>query len=189
MSANVTAPAASQSTTAASTDHVVRSSLGRRVIAALRIVIGFNFLWSFLDSTFGLGYSTSSEDAWIAGASPTEGYLMGASDGAFGAAWEAMAGNPVVDVLFMLALLGLGVAAISGAGLRIAAIAGLLLAGSMYLSQLPLEAGEANNPLTTDHWYYVLLFAMFPLVDAGRTWGVAGIWERFSIVQRFPWLR
>ena len=168
---------------------VVRSSAGRRVLAALRIVIGFTFLWSFLDSALGLSYSTAPEDAWIAGESPTQGYLMGASDGTLGPLWEAMAGNPVVDVLFMLALLGLGVAAISGAGLRVAAVAGPLLALGLYASQLPLESGAANNPVTTDHWYYALLFPLFALLDAGRTWGLAGTWERLPIAQRFPWLR
>ena len=169
--------------------HVVGSAAGRKVLAALRIVVGFTFLWSFLDSTFGLSYSTAPEESWLAGASPTEGYLMGASDGTFGPLWEALAGNPVVDLLFMLALLGLAVAAITGAGLRVAAVAGVLLAVSLYASQLPLEAGEANNPLTTDHWYYALLFPLFALLDAGRTWGVAGVWERVGLVRRFPWLR
>ena len=176
------------SPTAQSTDHVVRSTAGRRVLAALRIVIGFNFLWSFLDKAFGLGYSTASESAWFAGGSPTTGYLMGSSDGWFGPLWSAMAGNAFIDVVFMLALLGLGVAAIFGAGLRIAAVAGMLLGFFFYLSQLPIEAG-ATNPVTTAHWYYFLLFLLFPLLDAGRTWGVANIWQSFGFVERNPWLR
>jgi thiosulfate dehydrogenase (quinone) large subunit len=181
--------AAPHRTTTPTTEHVVRSAVGRRVLAALRIVIGFNFLWSFLDSLFGLNYTTTSENAWLAGGSPTQGYLMGASDGWLGPVWEAMAGNVLVDAVFMLALLGLGVAAIFGAGLRIAAVAGMLLSIGFYLSQLPLEAGQATNPVTTAHWYYFLLFLLFPLLDAGRTWGVAGIWERFGVVQKNPWLR
>jgi thiosulfate dehydrogenase (quinone) large subunit len=168
---------------------VVRSEPARRIIAALRIVIGFNFLWSFLDKAFGLGYNTAAEGAWFAGGSPTQGYLMGASEGWLGPMWAAMAGNPVVDVLFMMALLGLGLAAIFGAGLRLAAGAAVLLSVGFYLSQLPIEAGVATNPVTTAHWYYLLLFLLFPLVDAGRTWGVANIWERFAIVRKAPWLR
>ncbi|MCC5948661.1 MAG: hypothetical protein JJT89_09420 [Nitriliruptoraceae bacterium] len=176
------------SATVSTTDHVVRSIAGRRVLAALRIVIGFNFLWSFLDKAFGLSYSTAPESAWFAGGSPTTGYLMGSSDGWFGPLWGALAGNAFVDVLFMLALFGLGIAAISGAGLRIAAGAGGLLAVFFYLSQLPIASG-ATNPVTTAHWYYLLLFLLFPLLDAGRTWGVAAIWERFGFVERNPWLR
>jgi len=170
------------------TDHVIRSDSARKVLAALRIVIGFNFLWSFLDKAFGLTYSTAPENAWFAGGSPTRGYLMGSSDGWLGPMWEAMAGNAFVDAVFMLALLGLGIAAIFGAGLRLAAVAGVLLSVSFYLSQLPIEAG-ATNPITTAHWYYLLIFLLFPLTDAGRTWGVANIWDRFNVVQRNPWLR
>jgi thiosulfate dehydrogenase (quinone) large subunit len=171
------------------TEPVVRSAPGRKILAALRIVIGFNFFWSFLDKLLGLNYNTAAESAWIQGGSPTQGYLMGASDGWLGPMWEAMAGNFLLDTVFMLALLGLGVAALTGAGLRIAAVAGVLLSIGFYLSQLPLEAGAATNPVTTAHWYYFLLFLLFPFLDAGRTWGVANIWERFSIVQKNPWLR
>ena len=171
------------------TEPVVRSAAGRKILAALRIVIGFNFFWSFLDKLLGLNYTTAAENAWIQGGSPTQGYLMGASDGWLGPMWEALAGNVVLDIVFMLALLGLGVAALTGAGLRIAAVAGVLLSIGFYLSQLPLEAGAATNPITTAHWYYFLLFLLFPFLDAGRTWGVANIWERFSIVQKNPWLR
>ena len=51
------------------------------VLATLRISLGSIFLWAFLDKMFGLGYATSSEDAWINGGSPTEGYLQFAAGG------------------------------------------------------------------------------------------------------------
>ena len=37
----------------------------------LRIALGFVFLWTFLDKTFGLGFATPAEKAWVTGASPT----------------------------------------------------------------------------------------------------------------------
>lgn len=43
----------------------------------LRLAIGFEFLWAFLDKTFGLGYTTSTKHAWIHGGSPTKGFLSG----------------------------------------------------------------------------------------------------------------
>ena len=167
---------------------VVRSSAARRVLAALRIVIGWSFLWAFLDKAFALGYSTEAGNGWIQGGSPTSGYLMGASDGWLGGMFAALSGVAVVDWLFMLGLLGLGIAAVLGIGLRVAAVAGVAMAGMMYLSQLPLEAG-ATNPVTTSHWYYILLFVLFPLTDAGRTWGLAGLWERMPVVRSVSWLR
>lgn len=166
---------------------VVRSSAARRVLAALRIVIGWSFLWAFLDKTFALGFNTQAGNGWIEGGSPTTGYLMGASDGWFGPMWAALAGTAVADWLFMLGLLGLGVAALLGIGLRVAAVAGVALAVFMYASQLPLTG--ATNPVTTAHWYYALLFVLFPLVDAGRTWGLAGLWERTGLVRAASWLR
>ena len=36
---------------------------------------GFIFLWAFLDKSFGLGYATPSDNAWIHGGSPTTGFL------------------------------------------------------------------------------------------------------------------
>ena len=48
--------------------------------AALRISLGWVFLWAFLDKAFGLGHETAHADAWIRGGSPTKGFL------AFGAA-------------------------------------------------------------------------------------------------------
>lgn len=169
------------------TTPVVRSTAARRVIAALRVVIGWSFLWAFLDKTFALGFTTQAGNGWIEGGSPTTGYLMGASEGTFGGLWQALAGTAFADWTFMLGLLGLGLAAILGIGLRAAAVAGVLLAGFMFLSQLPLTG--STNPVTTAHWYYALLFVLFPLVDAGRTWGLAGMWERLPLVRSTAWLR
>ena len=59
---------------------IVSSLAARRVLAVLRIMFGFYFLWAFLDKTFGLGWATTSENAWINGGSPTEGYLSGVVD-------------------------------------------------------------------------------------------------------------
>ena len=42
---------------------------------ALRFGMGWIFIWSFLDKLFGLGFPTSPESAWIAGGSPTFGFL------------------------------------------------------------------------------------------------------------------
>ena len=44
-------------------------------VALTRILLGFVFLWAFLDKTFGLGYATEPAKAWINGGSPTTGFL------------------------------------------------------------------------------------------------------------------
>jgi thiosulfate dehydrogenase (quinone) large subunit len=38
--------------------------------AALRISLGWLFLWAFLDKAFDLGHETAHEQAWIRGGSP-----------------------------------------------------------------------------------------------------------------------
>src|SRR5829696_1447309 len=46
-----------------------------KFLAVFRVVLGFEFLWAFLDKTFGFGYATPSARAWIHGGSPTKGFL------------------------------------------------------------------------------------------------------------------
>ena len=58
-------------------DDLVTKAGARKWLAVGRIVIGFFFLWPFLDKTFGLGYATPSDRAWINGGNPAQGYLMG----------------------------------------------------------------------------------------------------------------
>ena len=39
---------------------------GRSVWAALRILVGSIFLWSFFDKLFGLGFNTAADASWLA---------------------------------------------------------------------------------------------------------------------------
>ncbi len=115
------------------TDHTIDAKLGlaeehdrayraRYLMGITRIALGFVFLWAFLDKTFGLGFATASEDAWINGGSPTFGYLNFATEGkAFHDFFAGLAGT-AADWLFMLGLLGIGLALILGIGTRIAAV-------------------------------------------------------------------
>lgn len=82
-------------------------------LVGLRLAIGFEFLWAFFDKTFGLGYATPTARAWINGGSPTKGFLSGAI-GPLQGVFNSIAGAPVVDWLFMLGLLGVGLALILG---------------------------------------------------------------------------
>jgi thiosulfate dehydrogenase (quinone) large subunit len=173
------------STTApTATDRPVVSSLAaRRVLAVLRIMFGFYFLWAFLDKTFGLGFATPAAKAWIAGGSPTKGFLS-SSTGPFSGFYHALAGNSFINVLFMLGLLGIGLALILGIGLKVAAVAGTVLYVMMWAVVLPLT----TNPILDDHITGAVTLILFALTAAGTTWGLGRWWAGQSFVKNHSWL-
>jgi thiosulfate dehydrogenase [quinone] large subunit len=159
-------------------EDVLRSSSARKVLAGLRIVIGWYFLWAFIDKIFGFGYLTPAGKGLIDGGHPARGFLGGVI-GWFSGVFQPI-GNmgPAVDFLFMLALLGIGLALILGVGLKVTAIAGPTLLGLMYLAEFPLgvAAGTYTNPLFDDHWIMGLAIIVFALVRAGDQWGLGKWW-------------
>lgn len=134
--------------------------------AAVRLRLGWTFLWPFLDKTFGLGHETATEGAWINGGSPTSGFLSGAS-GPSGDLYESLSGVVLADWGFMLGLLCIGVASLLGIGTRIAAIAGALLLVLMWTASLP----PSNNPFMDDHIIYALVLIGLAHLGAGSTLG------------------
>ncbi|MBU0496185.1 MAG: hypothetical protein KKA73_22450 [Chloroflexi bacterium] len=94
--------------------------------------------------------------------------------------YQALAGNPIMDWLFMLGLLGLGVALILGIGMNIACYSGTLFVLLLWSSHLL----PADNPLIDEHIIYALVLLGLWAVKAGRTWGLGGWWSR--LVQRVP---
>ncbi|MBB2943560.1 thiosulfate dehydrogenase [quinone] large subunit [Actinoplanes lutulentus] len=158
-----------------------------RSLAVLRIATGFVFLWAFLDKTFGFGYATPSARAWINGGSPAKGFLGSLETGPFADAFHSMAGNPVVDWLFMLGLLGIGAALIAGIGLRISAVATALMMAFMWVAEWPPASGS-SNPIVDYHVIYALAAAVLALTYAGHTWGLGRRWATLPLVQHNPWL-
>ena len=153
-------------------------------MAAARIMLGFVFLWAFLDKTFGLGLSTSSDHAWIVGGSPTYGFLMfGVNpDSPMADFFAGLAGLAWVDWLFMLGLLGIGLALILGIGLRIAAVTGTILLMSMWAAANPLE----NNPLVDEHLIYAVMLWVFAF--SRREWSLTDWWLSQKSIKKLPWL-
>ncbi|SDR23902.1 thiosulfate dehydrogenase [quinone] large subunit [Thermostaphylospora chromogena] len=169
-------------------DAVTRES-GTRAVdyvwAIARISLGWIFLWAFLDKTFGLGFATPAERAWLAGGSPTTGFLKGVEGNALGGVFTALAGQAWVDWLFMAGLLGIGTALLLGAGMRIAAGTGSLLMVLMWAAELPLD----TNPFMDDHLVYAVVLIGLALAGAGDTLGIGGWWGRTAAVRRFPVLK
>lgn len=153
--------------------------------AAARYALGAIMLWAFADKTFGLGYATPVSRAWINGGSPTRGFLSG-TDGPAAQFFQAIAGNVVVDWLFMIGLLAIGLALVFGIGMRIAGWSGALMMALMWAAVMP----AATNPILDDHVVYAIVFlafAAFP--QAGEALGMGKWWSSTKVVERFPVLR
>jgi len=166
-----------------------------RFLAVFRVVVGLEFLWAFLDKTFGLGYATPSAKAWINGGSPTKGFLSNVAVGPFESTFHTWAGTPWADWLFMVGLLGIGLALIFGIGLRIAAVSGSLMMGLMWAAEWPLakftSAGEpsmSTNPIVDYHIIYALALIALAVTYAGHSWGLGKLWAQLPFVARNRWL-
>jgi len=152
------------------------------VLGITRLLMGWVFLWPFLDKTFGLGHETASKDAWVDGGSPTAGFLGNAVKGPFDSFYHDMAGQGWADWLFMLGLLGIGVALILGVFVRLAAVSGVVLMVLMWAAVLPPD----NNPFLDDHIIYALVLVILALTHAGRFLGLGAIWQSMPFVKRSP---
>lgn len=154
----------------------------RPLWAGLRLGMGWIFLWAFLDKLLGLGFSTAPERAWLAGGSPTRGFLTG-STGPLADFYHGIAGAPPVDALFMLGLLGVGLAFLLGIGTRVGAVAGSLMLVLMWTAAPP-----RTNPFLDYHFVYAALMLGLAAMHAGRWWGLGAWWEDLPLVRRFRWL-
>ncbi|MDQ7911285.1 hypothetical protein RB614_43025 [Phytohabitans sp. ZYX-F-186] len=180
--------------TAEAPGHMLTTTAAR-ALAVLRVGTGFVFLWAFLDKTFGLGFSTPGERAWINGGSPTNGFLSHVQVGPFQSVSHDLAGLWWVDALFMVGMAAVGLALIAGIGLRVSAAAGGLIMLMMWAAEFPPDrytaAGEASgstNPFMDYHLVYAIVLVVLALTYAGHTWGLGRIWTRLPLVQKNRWM-
>ncbi|MGX1541521.1 hypothetical protein [Streptomyces adustus] len=164
--------------------------------ATLRLLTGFVFLWAFLDKTFGLGYATPSGKGWIDGGSPTKGFLGSVAAGPMRSTFHSWAGAPWADWLFMLGLLGIGLALTVGLALRIAAVAGTAMMALMWIAEWPparhLADGSASmstNPFADYHLIYAVALIALAAAAARDTLGAGRFWAGLPLVRDHRWLR
>jgi thiosulfate dehydrogenase (quinone) large subunit len=169
--------------------------VGGVALNLLRLALGVEFLWAFFDKSFGLGYATPSAGAWIHGGSPTEGFLSGVSAGPLHGVFNSIAGNPLIDWVFMLGLLGIGTALVLGVALRAAAASGTLLLAMMWFATWPpatMAGGQptgSNNPMVDDHVISALALIVVAVYAAHSAGYLGRWWAKLDLVQRSPWLR
>lgn len=149
-----------------------------------RVSLGWIFLWAYLDKLFGLGFATKPEASWLAGGSPTSGFLGRGTSGPFAGVFQALAGQAWVDWLFMIGLLLIGLALILGVGMRIATTSGAILLFLMWLAVLPKE----NNPFMDDHIIYIFILMAMCATRNDHKWSLNNRWSKLPLVKKHPWL-
>ena len=152
-------------------------------LAVARILIGFIFLWAFLDKLFGLGHATIAGKSWLDGVSPTYGFLSHAA-GPFAGMFHAMAGVVLFDWLFMIGLLGIGIALLLGVVVRLATVLGSLLLLLMWAASLPIAA----NPIIDEHLVYIAILATIGYGLPSQRCSVARWWQSLGLVKSHKWL-
>jgi thiosulfate dehydrogenase (quinone) large subunit len=191
----VTPPQSSHGSAGALPDVSVSQGF-RFVVGVLRLSLGWVFLWAFLDKAFALGFDTGrntdtgvvtrfGDAAWIHGGSPTKGFLKFGTDGPLASFYQSFAGAVWADWLFMIALLGIGLALSLGVAMRISTVSGVALLIMMWSAVLP----PANNPFMDDHIIYALTLVALLMAGAGTTLGLGKAWNRLGIVKRHGFLR
>ena len=152
-------------------------------LTILRFIMAVEFLWAFFDKLLGLGFATKPEGAWIRGGSPTFGFLAKGSTGPFAGIFQAIGGKGIIDWLFMLALLLIGVALALGIGMKIATISGSVLMFLMWAASLP----KPNNLFQIDdHIINIFVLLVLLFAKAGQYAGLGNKWA--VLVKKVQWL-
>ncbi len=160
----------------------MQSNKNKIVLGILRLSMGLIFLWAFFDKLFGLNFATTAEKAWLAGGSPTTGFLKFGVHGPFVDFFHSLAGLPIIDWLFMAGLLFIGATLTLGICVRLGSLAAIPLLILMYLAVgLPPE----NNPFIDDHIIYILVMLILMTTNSGKYFGFGNLWSRTALVQRF----
>ena len=154
----------------------------RYVWGLLRLTMGLIFLWAFLDKTFGLGFATIPEKSWLAGGSPTAGFLQFGVHGPFAGFYHSLAGMPIIDWLYMLGLLFIGISLTFGIFVKLGSLAGILMLSLMYTA---VGIQPANHPFMDDHIVYILIMVGLIVSGGGDFLSLGKTWSQTSLVQKY----
>lgn len=164
----------------------VMATTALRWLGFTRIGLGLILFWAFIDKVFGLGFATKSGQAWLDGVSPTTGFLKFATTGPFKDVYGAMAGMALVDWLYMLGLLAIGVSLVTGLGLKIAGWSGALMMFLFWAAALPPE----HHPFLDEHTIYIfILVAIARQPELFSALSAQSWWSKQPLVSRYPIIR
>jgi len=148
--------------------------------------MGLIFLWAFFDKLLGLGFATTPDSSWLVGGSPTTGFLQFGVHGPFASFYHSLAGIPIVDWLFMLGLLFIGITLTFGIFVKLGSVAGTAMLFLMYLA---LGLPPANHPFIDNHFIYILVMILLMVSNSGDRFGMGKSWSRTNLVQKYKILR
>ena len=158
-------------------------------ISTLRMIMGFIWLWAFLDKLIGLGFATAPSKSWLAGNSPTTGFLKYGTkpESPFAPIFVELAKYAtMIDPIYMAMLSFVGISLLTGVMVKFGSIVGIIFSLSIYFSIIPL----ANNPLIDEHILYVIIFLMLIFTNAGLYgWSLGRTFQKLPIVQNYPILK
>src|SRR3989339_1902193 len=154
------------------------------ILGLLRISMGLILLWAFFDKLFGFRFATLPNKSWLAGSSPTSGFLLNAVHGPFAEFFKSLAGSGWVDWIFMLGLLLIGLSLLFGIFMKLACYSGTVMFLLMWLALLPPE----NNPIFDEHIIYSLVLILLSSFKAGKHLGWGNQWTKTKLVRRYPFL-
>lgn len=164
----------------------------KATLGILRLSMGLMFLWAFVDKVWGLGFSTCRDattkivttycdQAWLYGGSPTAGFLKFGVQGPFADLFHSLAGSGLIDWLFMLGLLFIGITLTLGIMVRLGAYAGALMLLLMYLA---VGIQPEHHPFIDDHFIYFFLMLALAWSNPGKYFGFGNTWSQTSLVQK-----
>ena len=180
------------------------------VMGILRLLLGWTFLWAFLDKAFGLGFSTGRDpvtgaitffgegQAWFNGGSPTEGvFAYALHAGPFQGLYEGLgnvtmtaqgpaAAPPAwIDAVYMISMLLIGIGLMTGVMTRIAAVGGIAWMAIFYTAT---AIWPEHNPGVDEHVVEAVVLVALILANAGRYLGFGRAWQRLGFVRGRAWL-
>lgn len=154
--------------------------------SVVRVLLGWTFLWAFIDKVFGFGFATEPGKAWIDGVSPTRGFLTHATNGPFAEIYQGLADSTLVAWLFMFGLLFIGLTLLFGVLVKLGAIAGFVMYLMFYTAGfIPPE----HNPVVDEHIINAVLMLGIYFAVPSTYLGFGRWWKKLRIVRRYPILR
>ena len=99
--------------------------------------------------------------------------------------FNSIAGNPIVDWLFMIGLLGIGIGLITGITMKLASYGGTVMVLLMWLASLP----TAHGVFMDEHVIYALVLLILVWTKTeDKIWSLSKWWKELRLVKKHKWL-